>query len=114
VFAISGLHGSGVGDLLDAVVEALPRRPAETDEDDASLKIAILGRPNVGKSSLLNRLLGKERSIVSPVPGTTRDAIDTRLTFHGDGDLIDGASAAAVASSTARRSSTACCVPCAP
>ncbi len=92
VFAISGMHGSGVGDLLDAVVEALPRRPEETDEEDESLKIAILGRPNVGKSSLLNRLIGQERSIVSPVAGTTRDAIDTRLTWHGEPvTLIDTA-----------------------
>lgn len=92
VFAISGMHGSGVGDLLDAVIEALPRRPEETDEEDESLKIAILGRPNVGKSSLLNRLIGQERSIVSAVAGTTRDAIDTRLTWHGEPvTLIDTA-----------------------
>lgn len=84
VYPVSGLHGSGVGDLLDAVVEALPRQPPETDEEDETLRIAILGRPNVGKSSLLNRLLGEERAIVSPVAGTTRDAIDTHLTWHGE------------------------------
>ncbi|MBN1430163.1 MAG: ribosome biogenesis GTPase Der [Anaerolineae bacterium] len=82
VFPVSGLHGAGVGDLLDAVVEALPQKLPESEEEDTSLKIAIVGRPNVGKSSLLNRLLGKERVIVSPVPGTTRDAIDTQITWH--------------------------------
>lgn len=85
VYPISALHGTGTGDLLDAVVEAFQRPTAEdfdTPEED-SLKIAIVGRPNVGKSSLLNRLLGEERAIVSPIPGTTRDAIDTRLTWEG-------------------------------
>jgi GTP-binding protein len=78
--AISALHGTGVGDLLDQVTAALPRgEPAE----DAAIRIALVGRPNVGKSSLLNHLLGEERVIVSPVPGTTRDAVDTRLTYHG-------------------------------
>ena len=93
VFAVSGLHGTGVGDLLDAIVEALPRRvPEGEEEDDDSLKIAIVGRPNVGKSSLLNRLLGEERVIVSPVAGTTRDAIDTRLMWYGQPvTLIDTA-----------------------
>jgi GTP-binding protein len=77
---ISALHGTGIGDLLDLVTAGLPRgEPAE----GASIRIAIVGRPNVGKSSLLNRLLGEERVIVSPIPGTTRDAIDTQLTFHG-------------------------------
>jgi GTP-binding protein len=92
VFAISGMHGSGVGDLLDAVLEAMPHRPDDTDEEDDSLKIAIVGRPNVGKSSLLNRMLGQERVIVSPVAGTTRDSIDTVLTWHGEEiTLIDTA-----------------------
>lgn len=92
VYAVSGLHGSGVGDLLDAVVESLPSKPPEDEEEDASLKIAIVGRPNVGKSSLLNKLLGKDRVIVSPVPGTTRDAIDTQVTWHGQPiTLIDTA-----------------------
>ncbi len=92
VFPISALHGTGVGDLLDAVVEHLPHAPPESDEEDTSLKIAIVGRPNVGKSSLLNRLLGEPRVIVSPVPGTTRDAIDTQLTWHGEPiTLIDTA-----------------------
>ncbi len=92
VYPISALHGSGTGDLLDAVVDLLPRKPPESEEEDTSLKIAIVGRPNVGKSSLLNRLLGEERAIVSPVPGTTRDAIDTRLTYYGEPiTLIDTA-----------------------
>jgi GTP-binding protein len=71
-----------VGDLLDELVAVLPPSPPD-DEDDDSIKIAIVGRPNVGKSSLLNRLLGHERAIVSPIPGTTRDAVDTPVTFHG-------------------------------
>ena len=80
-FAISALHGTGVGDLLDAVVEHFPK--VEEEPEDDALKIAIIGRPNVGKSSLLNALLGQERSIVSAIPGTTRDAIDTRLDVEG-------------------------------
>jgi GTP-binding protein len=91
IFPVSGLHGNGVGDLLDGIVEALPRKAGEGEEDE-SVKIAIVGRPNVGKSSLLNRLLGEERVIVSPVAGTTRDAIDTRITWHGQPiTLIDTA-----------------------
>jgi GTP-binding protein len=79
---ISALHGLGVGDLLDLVVESFPT--AEDEEEDETLKIAIIGRPNVGKSSLLNALLGQERTIVSEIPGTTRDAIDMQLTWEGE------------------------------
>jgi GTP-binding protein len=79
-FPISAVHGTGIGDLLDALAEALPA-PGEIVEDE-SVKIAIVGKPNVGKSSLLNRLVGEERVIVSPIPGTTRDAIDTQLIFE--------------------------------
>ncbi len=80
---ISALHGTGTGDLLDALLAALGRTPAPEAEAAESVSIAIVGRPNVGKSSLLNRLLGQERAIVSPVPGTTRDALDTPMTFDG-------------------------------
>jgi GTP-binding protein len=76
---ISALHGTGTGDLLDALVASF-QIPGE-EQEDQSVKVAIVGKPNVGKSSLLNRLVGEERVIVSPIPGTTRDAIDTRLVF---------------------------------
>jgi GTP-binding protein len=76
VYPLSAIHGVGTGEVLDALVESFP--PLEV-EDDESVKIAIVGRPNVGKSSLLNALLGEERAIVSPLPGTTRDAIDTHI-----------------------------------
>lgn len=80
-YPISALHGTGTGDLLDAVVALLPEAEEEPESD--AVKIAIVGRPNVGKSSLLNALLGQERSIVSAIPGTTRDAIDTQLAWDG-------------------------------
>ncbi|MGD9050062.1 MAG: ribosome biogenesis GTPase Der [Anaerolineae bacterium] len=86
VFAISALHGTGVGELLDEMVAALPVVD-ETEEPDA-LKIALVGRPNVGKSSLLNKLLGEDRAIVSAIPGTTRDATDTYLTWEGQPVLL--------------------------
>jgi GTPase len=90
VFAVSAVHGTGSGDLLDAIVEHLPK--IEEEEEDESVKVAILGRPNVGKSTLVNKLLGEERVIVSPIAGTTRDAIDTRLTWEGNTfTLIDTA-----------------------
>jgi GTP-binding protein len=82
VLAISAEHGQGVGDLLDAALGELPRVEVP-DEAAAPLRIAIVGRPNVGKSSLLNRLLGAERSVVSPIPGTTRDAVDSLLERGG-------------------------------
>ncbi len=88
--ALSALQGTGTGDLLDEIVAVLPPAPQEVEDD--SVKIAIVGRPNVGKSSLLNRILGEERAIVSPVPGTTRDAVDTHLTYDGQEiTLIDTA-----------------------
>ncbi len=80
-YAISALHGTGTGDLLDDLVALLPKVAEETE--DESVKIAIVGKPNAGKSSLLNKLLGQPRAIVSPIPGTTRDAIDTHL-MYGD------------------------------
>ena len=88
VYPISAMHGTGVGDLLDAVVAALPYHPPETFEEEDLLKVAIVGRPNVGKSSLLNKLLGEQRVIVSPVAGTTRDSIDTRLLWEGEPILL--------------------------
>ncbi|MEL6148719.1 MAG: ribosome biogenesis GTPase Der [Chloroflexota bacterium] len=93
VFPISAIHGLGVGDLLDTVVTAMDVEVGEyEEEDDDRLKIAILGRPNVGKSSTLNKLLGEDRVIVSPVAGTTRDAVDTEIKWHGqDVVLIDTA-----------------------
>jgi len=119
---VSALHGRGVADLLDAIVEALPPEsdgerdrkareaaaeqrardiadgfvdPDEEPDGEAAAElpgpvtIALLGRPNVGKSSLLNRLIGEERMIVSDIPGTTRDAIDTRLAY-GHGEVVLG------------------------
>lgn len=80
-YPISAQHGTGTGDLLDALVATFETREDETVEE--SVKIAIVGKPNVGKSSLLNKLLGEERAIVSPIAGTTRDAIDTFLTYEG-------------------------------
>lgn len=95
VFPISAIHGLGVGDLLDAVFEAAGGEKLleeSTIDDEDHMKIAIVGRPNVGKSSLVNRLLGEERVIVSPVAGTTRDAIDTDISFHNETvTLIDTA-----------------------
>jgi GTP-binding protein len=78
---ISAVHGTGTGDLLDRLVEMLGST-AQPEEEDTSVKVAIVGRPNVGKSSLLNRILGEERVIVSPIPGTTRDAVDTHLNYY--------------------------------
>ncbi len=93
VFPISAIHGLGTGDLLDAVVEAFKDVEANfEDEEEEILKIAIVGKPNAGKSTLVNHLVGAERVIVSPHAGTTRDAIDTRLKWHGnDVVLIDTA-----------------------
>jgi GTP-binding protein len=88
---ISAQHGTGTGDLLDALIAELNIQPEETEPDD-SVKIAIVGKPNAGKSTLLNRLVGEERAIVSPIPGTTRDAVDTPMLFNNTAiTLIDTA-----------------------
>ncbi len=81
VHPVSALAGHGTGDLLDAVVAALPERTAEQEAEEP--RVAIVGRPNVGKSSFLNQLVGEERAVVSAAPGTTRDAIDTTI-LHRD------------------------------
>lgn len=80
-YPISAVHGTGTGDLLDALVASFPQQDEEPEDD--SVKIAIVGKPNVGKSSLLNRLAGAERAIVSPIAGTTRDALDTHIEYDG-------------------------------
>ena len=80
--AVSAAQGLGTGDLLDRIAALAPDAPDEDGEDDA-VRLALIGRPNVGKSSLLNRFAGSERVIVSPVAGTTRDAIDLPITFNG-------------------------------
>ena len=76
--AVSAVHGHGTGDLLDACLEHFPPQ-AEDEEEDDFIRVAVIGKPNVGKSSLVNRILGEKRVVVSPVAGTTRDAVDTRF-----------------------------------
>jgi GTPase len=80
---VSGLHGRGSGDLLDAILEALPHAPLERPEETGPRRVALVGRPNVGKSSLLNRLTGDERAVVDPVAGTTIDPVDSLVDFGG-------------------------------
>ncbi|MBN1303739.1 MAG: ribosome biogenesis GTPase Der [Anaerolineales bacterium] len=79
-YPISAIHGTNTGDILDDLVASFPEQESEEDQN---IKIAIAGKPNAGKSSLLNRLVGEERAIVSPIPGTTRDAVDTQIEFDG-------------------------------
>lgn len=89
--AVSSVHGRGTGDLLDRVLENLPK-DAGTDEDSDTVKVAVIGKPNVGKSSLVNALCGEERTIVSDIAGTTRDATDTLVSNeHGNFLFIDTA-----------------------
>lgn len=88
VHSISAHSGRGVGDLLDEVTRLLPRAPEPVEEDEDRIRMAIVGRPNVGKSSLLNALLGEERTIVSPIAGTTRDAIDVPFDWSGQGFVL--------------------------
>lgn len=86
-YPVSGIHGMGVGDLLDAVTAHFPERKTD-DEEDNTIKVAIVGKPNVGKSSLVNYILGQQRVIVSDIAGTTRDAIDTYYTHGKDNYLF--------------------------
>ncbi len=89
--AVSSVHGMGTGDLLDAVFEYMPAEEEEEEETD-TIKVAVIGKPNAGKSSLINCIAGEERSIVSNIAGTTRDAIDTHIhNKHGDFIFIDTA-----------------------
>ena len=78
--AVSAVHGHGTGDLLDACVQYFPPEEEEEEEEDDAIKVAVIGKPNAGKSSLVNKILGEERVIVSNVAGTTRDAIDSHFT----------------------------------
>ena len=88
---VSSIHGTGTGDLLDACIEALGEYEA-TEEEDDSIHVAVIGKPNAGKSSIINRFLGENRMIVSNIAGTTRDAVDTRLVNdHGAFTFIDTA-----------------------
>ncbi len=86
LYPVSAEHGYGVPDFLDILVSTFPKSPVEEDTD--AIKIAIIGRPNVGKSSLVNRLLGENRVIVSNIPGTTRDSIDTTCEINGQKYLL--------------------------
>ena len=89
--AVSAVHGHGTGDLLDACVQYFPPEDEEEEEDDA-IKVAVIGKPNAGKSSLINTIAGEERSIVSSIAGTTRDAVDTAVhNQYGDFIFIDTA-----------------------
>jgi GTP-binding protein len=88
---VSSVHGTGTGDMLDAAIEALPET-AEAEEEETGIKVAVIGKPNAGKSSLINRIVGEKRLIVSNIPGTTRDAVDTVVTNqYGTYTFIDTA-----------------------
>ncbi len=89
--AVSSVHGSGTGDLLDAVLARIPETAFDDEEDD-SIKVAVIGKPNAGKSSIINKIIGQNRLIVSDIAGTTRDAVDTHLTTEdGSFTFIDTA-----------------------
>lgn len=87
LYPISSVHGRGLAELLDAVIDAIPDSSGEAAYSEDAIRLAVVGRPNVGKSSYVNAVLGEERVIVSNIPGTTRDAIDT-LVMHGDQEIV--------------------------
>ncbi len=90
--AVSSVHGTGSGDLLDACIESLPDGADFEEEEDDSIKVAVIGKPNAGKSSIINRFIGEERLIVSNIAGTTRDAVDTKVeNEYGKFTFIDTA-----------------------
>lgn len=90
--AVSSVHGTGTGDILDKILELSPTKDAPDEEPDDSIKIAVIGKPNAGKSSIVNKFLGEDRMIVSDIAGTTRDAIDNHLeNEYGKFTLIDTA-----------------------
>ncbi|MBR5322695.1 MAG: ribosome biogenesis GTPase Der [Clostridia bacterium] len=89
---VSSIHGTGSGDLLDKVLEYLPEETEDENEDDDAISVAVIGKPNAGKSSIINKILGEDRLIVSNIPGTTRDAINTRVeNSHGKYIFVDTA-----------------------
>lgn len=91
-YPVSAMNGRRIGDMLDVVTEGFPGRNDIEEEEGGPMKIALIGRPNVGKSSITNALLGEERAIVTPIAGTTRDSIDSTLKYHGEEiTLIDTA-----------------------
>ena len=91
-FTLSGMNGSGTGELLDKLVEVLPELPETSDEEEQLPRFCVVGRPNAGKSSFINALIGEDRYIVTDIAGTTRDSIDTRFTKFGfDFNLVDTA-----------------------
>ncbi|MBQ7669529.1 MAG: ribosome biogenesis GTPase Der [Clostridia bacterium] len=92
LIALSSIHGTGTGDMLDAVIDALPALPDQSGDEDDYISVAVIGKPNAGKSSLINRILGDDRLIVSDIAGTTRDAIDTKFeNEYGKFNFIDTA-----------------------
>ncbi len=82
IIPLSAEHGRGIEDLLDVIIELLPERPAHHEETEPLFKVMLLGKPNVGKSSLMNSLLKEERSLVSEIPGTTREAVSEQIMFY--------------------------------
>lgn len=88
IHSISAQHGSGVDELLNSITADFPEAAKDKEEKESPIKVAIVGKPNVGKSSLVNKILGRERSIANPTPGTTRDAIDSSVRVHGKSYLL--------------------------